>query len=324
MAHIEDKRLALQGGRILAYADSGNTASSTVVIFFHGAFSVGNTTRISRVVQEKDFHYIAPTLPGWGNSSPISPSLSFAAGLAADTTALLTHLHPNDTNLKLYVGGGSYGTVPAQMLYGACYDTFPLGRHIAGLLLLGPLSPPRAHSNYAQSLPWQNYFMIGPPSQYIPFKLVARMGKLAMGRSVGSAENAEVFVRGLLFDKMDEAEREAFAQWRDAQGVAEGQLEREMAQNIARSVAKSWQGYLDIPDVFHSDWGFSPSSLDPQHAQRPVLVVASSGDDLAPGAMANWLVTNYKNARLKVIHGGHIAAIFHFDEIWRDFLEFEG
>lgn len=109
----EPKFLALSGGRTMAYANAGDTSSSTAVLFFHGFFSAGDASRPSPVIIEKGVHFVAPTLPGWGQSSPPNNTLTYAASLAADITALLNHLYPRSTDLKLYIGGGSYGTVSA-------------------------------------------------------------------------------------------------------------------------------------------------------------------------------------------------------------------
>ena len=47
MLRVEDKTLSLPDGRTLAYADSGNTSSTTVVLFLHGAFGVGDAAASS-------------------------------------------------------------------------------------------------------------------------------------------------------------------------------------------------------------------------------------------------------------------------------------
>lgn len=317
-----EKFLALPGGRTLAYEDAGNVSSSTIVIFFHGAFSVGNAKHTSPVLLEKDVHFIAPTLPGWGNSSSPARDVSFSATIASDTAALIDHLHPNLADTKLYIGGGSYGTVAAQMLYGASFDMFPPGRNLTALLLVGTFSPFHCDTDYTKCMSWANYISVGPPSRLIPYKLVPRLVKMVMQRKLHSQEGAEAFLREFLFGKMDEAELRTFKEWQVAKGREDGQLEHEMAENVLRSVSKTWEGFLACSDVLHSDYGgFSPSELDEEHSRRPILVVASKGDDMAPEAWAQWVAKNYRNAQLKMIEGGHIAAIFHFDEIWDDFLK---
>jgi hypothetical protein len=52
-----------------------------------------------------------------------------------------------------------------------------------------------------------------------------------------------------------------------------------------------------------------------------VLVVTSDDDDGTPAEWGEYLSTKYANARLKSLHGGHIASLFHLDEIWTDLLE---
>ena len=317
----EEKLLALPGGRTLAYAEAGNTSSSTVVIYLHGAFTVGEAKQPSSIILEKSVHYIAPTLPGWGNSSPVPHGIAYATNLATDITTLIDHLHPNPMDLKLYICGGSFGTVPAQMLYGASYDVFPLGRNIAAMLLIGAITPFHCDKNYAKSMTWSNYIMVGPPGRLFP-GLLPHLVKLALASKVSTPESAELFIRDLLFKKMSISERRTFDQWRESKGKYEGEVEREMGQNVARSVAKSWEGFLGMSDVVHSGWGgFTPSGLDDEHSRPPVLVVSSKGDDMAPEAWSMYLVENYKNGRLKSIEGGHIAAICHWDEIWTEFMD---
>ena len=208
------------------------------------------------------------------------------------------------------------------MLYGAPYDRFSLGRQIAGVVLVAPHSPPHCHKDYAKCMSWLTYLMAGLPTRYIPFNLVPRLAKYAMANTLSSEVKAEVFVRNLLFDSMDEPERETFARWRDLHGVAEGQLEREMARHFVRSVAQTWRGFLDIPAIYHSGWGgYHPDNLDEDQSRRPVFVVTSRGDDMIPMAMAEWLAAHYKNAQLKVFDGGHLSGLFHLDEIWKELLE---
>lgn len=316
----EEHTLELPGGRALSYARNGNPSSSTLIIFFHGVFGVGDAANPSAVLTAKNVHFVAPTLPGWGNSSPLPSSTPYHVGLAADITALIKHLYPNDSNLKLYVAGGSYGTIPAQMLYGAPFDIFPPGRYLAGCLVLAPFSPLRYHKGYSKTMTMSNYISVGPPSQIIPFRLLQRLIVLGIGGKLKTEENAEKFIRETLFDNMEEEELTAFKKWRETQGRAEGEVEKNMAKNVVKSVSKTWAGFMEVADVAHSDWGFRPDALDNDHTKRPIFVVASAGDTLAPDDMAKWLASTYKNATLKSITGGHLASLFHLEEIWSEFL----
>ena len=69
-------------------------------------------------------HYIAPTLPGNGESSSTPTGVPYHLNLCQTITALLEELYPStgsrgNASERLFIGGGSYGSVPAEMLYGA-------------------------------------------------------------------------------------------------------------------------------------------------------------------------------------------------------------
>ncbi|KAI9567707.1 Alpha/Beta hydrolase protein [Boletus coccyginus] len=320
-----ERTLALPDGRTLAYATAGNASSTTVLLFLHGSFAIGETEtpRTSRTLASKNIHHISPTLPGWGNTCPPPPSTPYVDCLTSDMTALLDHLYPDRRrDIKLYISGASFGTVPAQMLYGASYDKFPYGRCIAGVLLMAALTPFRYHKDYAKHMTWAGYFMVGPITQWFLCKRVhVRLATFAMASRLSTVDNAEKYLRGLVFDKMDEAEREAFAQWRAKEGIAEGETERRFATNAVRSVATSWEGFkLAIP-VLHSDWGFRPDALDEEHSRPFVMLVTSSGDKLTPEAWTQYLAASYKNTRVKALHGGHLSALYHADDVWAEFLD---
>ncbi|KIJ19542.1 hypothetical protein PAXINDRAFT_166661 [Paxillus involutus ATCC 200175] len=237
-------------------------------------------------------------------------------------TALLDHLYPDaERQIKLYVAGGSFGTVPAQMLYGAPYDKFPYGRSIAGVLLMGTISPFRYHKDYARHMNWSNYLQLGPISRWLPFQgFLVNLVTFMMARKVSTVENAEHFLRELLFDKMDEAEKEEYAKWRAKEGIAEGETERRMASNIVRSVATSWEGFKLVSSILFSDWGFRPDALDEEHSRPLVTLVTTLGDRMAPEAWSRYLADTYQNTKLKTLHGGHLGVLYHLDDIWGEFL----
>ncbi|KIK65413.1 hypothetical protein GYMLUDRAFT_159188 [Collybiopsis luxurians FD-317 M1] len=315
----DEKILPLRDGRQLAYCENGNPSSSTMILFFHGLFGVGRADRLSATLRELDVHFVAPTVPGFGNSSPRPKRLSFAVNIALDIGQLIDHLHPNDPNLSIYVSGGSYGTVPAQMIYGAPFDVFPHGRKIVGCILLAPFSPFRCHKDYTACMTWQNYISVGPPSQYVPFRLIPRMISSMLAPKLRSVEKAEQMLNGFLFNKMDGEEKAAFADWREKEGLREGEWERKMAKNAVASVSKTWVGFIECSDVLHEDWGFVPDQLDEIHADHPILIVPSTEDELGSG-MAEWLADNYRKSELKWIKGGHIASLYEMDAIWDDFI----
>ncbi|KAF9469030.1 Alpha/Beta hydrolase protein [Collybia nuda] len=313
MVHVEDKSLLLPDGRTLAYADNGNTSSPSVVLFLHGAFAVGDASRLPRVLVESNVHLVTPSLPGWGKTSPVHAPSSYAVSFATDITTLIAHLHPQTDQVKLYICGHSFGTIPAQILYGLSHDIFPLGRQIAALVLLAPFSPPHCHGEYAKSLTWPSYFMIGPPAHYTPFNITLRIVKLFTVNHVSSQTAAEALFRESRKGSTSDEEQEKFSRWLEEQGIDEVQFCKEVGRNTVGSVARSWRGFLDIPAIYHSGWG----GFHPEHVMNkcPVVVVSSKDDVAAPEAMAMWISENYYSTTLKRISGSHISSFFYLNEI---------
>ncbi|KAG7449341.1 alpha/beta-hydrolase [Guyanagaster necrorhizus] len=325
MIYVQDKRLPLSGGRSLAYADNGNTSSSTLILFLHGAFSVGDASRLSPILVGKNIHFIAPSLPGWGKSSPVSDPSNYSTTLASDMSTLLAHLRTDALHLKIIICGYSFGTVAAQMLYGAPASVFPFRSQISSLVLLAPHTPPHCHMDYAKDMSWQSYFLTGPPCRYIPFNIPARLSRYALVAKLKSVSAAEIFIRRSLFDRMTDRERESYLHWKEDHGLGEGQFEREMAANMLRSVGQTWEGFLQIPTIYHSGWGgLSPSTLVKGRKDGfspPVYIVAAKRDHTVSLNAARWLAGQYPNASLKVVDGSHISLLLHLDDIWKEILD---
>lgn len=319
-----EKYLDLPDSRTIAYDDSGSSSSKTIVIFFHGMFSVGDATRPPPIFLEHDVHFITPTLPGWGNSSPGPVNALYCDTLAKDITNLLEHLHPGcstavqspelDPMYKIYISGGSFGTVPAQMLFNASRDVFPPGRHMVACLLLAPVSPLKYHKDYAKGMSGRNYILAGPVSQIIPFKLIPRLSSIILARKLKNVESAEKLLRELIFDHIGEGEKLLFAEWRKKRGLSEGELERRMARNMVQSVKKYWDGFMETIDIMHGDWGFKVDGM----SDKPVVIVYSKDDQMAPPNWAEWLAEKYPNARPRLLEGGHISGLWSIDSTWEE------
>lgn len=315
----EEHILPLPGNRQIAYAHNGPPTARTVVLFFSGLMSVGTAPRVPEPCRELGAHWIALTLPGMGRSSTRDRSVPYHVSLARDMTALLAHLYPDGAFDSLYVGGGSYGTVQAQMLYGAPYEIFPAGKKIVGCVLLAGFSPFKYHVGYAQTLTWQNWFSVGPPSQIVPFHLLQRLFKLIIGSKLGTVEGARSFLGQTILDKMDREERAMLAIWLGRNDLTEEQFLDNMARGVIRC-CQNWDGFMEVSDVVHSDWGFEPRQLDDEHASKPMLVVSSMDDHLG-GSTNQWIVENYWSASRKVVPGGHISSLFYMDEIWQEIID---
>lgn len=316
----DEHLLLLPDGRTVAYSTAGDPSSKDVVIFFHGAFGIGSApTTLAPVFIERKLFFVAPTLPGWGNTSPTPSGTPFHEQLYNDTTAVIQRLHPDIDDLRLYISGGSFGTVAAQIIYGAPYVNFPLGRCIQGMLLLAPFTPFRVHKNYASCLSWNSWLGVGPPSRIIPGNLIMRLAASAMKSKTDTREHAEAFMRDFMFKNMTEAERKLCEKWKVDKGIKDGEETRHLADGLYRSVHKSWEGFKAIPDIFHSDWGgYSPAELDDEHS-KPVLLFLTNGDRETK-KMGEWLAEKLKNARVRYGEGGHIGSMFVMDDIWADFM----
>ncbi|GJN78236.1 hypothetical protein PLIIFM63780_001729 [Purpureocillium lilacinum] len=315
----EEHVLDLGGGRQVAFAHNGPPASRTVVLFFSGLMSVGTARDVPEPCRDLGVHWISPTLPGMGRSSARAPGESYHTALARDMTALLAHLYPKGDFDTLYVAGGSYGTVQAQMLFGAPYDAFPAGRKIAGCMLLAGFSPFKYHAGHAKSLNWQTWVSVGPPSQLVPFHLLQRLTSSFLAAKFRTLDGAKDFLNQTLFARMQPDERATFATWLNRKGLTEEKFITRLAKG-AVNCCQTWDGFIEVSDVIHSDWGFNPATLDADHASKPVLVVGSEEDHVG-GSTNDWLAANYKNATLKMIPGGHISSLFYMDEIWQAMIE---
>ncbi|KAJ3929103.1 MAG: Alpha/Beta hydrolase protein [Lentinula lateritia] len=316
-----DKRLLLPDGRTLAYADNGNTSSLNVVLYLHGPFSVGDASRLPLILQIHKVHLVCPSLPGWGMSSPVSKSTQYASSIVSDMSFLLNHLHPERYNLKLHICAHSFGCVAAQILYGAPYISFPYGRCIAALILLDPLSPPRCHHDYWKFLSWQSYFLAGPPSRLFPFSFLTVVAKYAIGNRLQSSATAESFVRRTLITHAREGETEDIVNWKEDNGISDGDYERAVIRNAVYSVASTWQGFLELPQIYHSGWGgFCPDLLDDEHSRPPVTIITSnSGGGHTLAGMGSWLVGKYKNATLRIVEGrSNFSLLLCLDNVWRE------
>jgi hypothetical protein len=301
--------LTLDSGRVVAYEQDGDLQSDRVLLFFAGIFSIGSIRHPSPVVKEKGLHHIGFTLPGWGDASPVPPSSTFAQTIIGDITTLFNHLYADTSNLKIYVAGGSFGSVPAQIIYGASFDVFPLGRNVAGMLILAPFSPFRTHKAYTKSLNWRDWVSVGPPTRYLP---ISSLISFALKSKFQTVDSAEQMLRSIMFDKMDEAEKEKFAAHCQKLGTTPDKYVKTFAEESVKSVENGWEGFKQCSEALHSDWGFA-FPLDAEHARGKVLIKVAKSDELGSG-MGEYLAQNYANSELITIEGGHISGIYTLND----------
>lgn len=320
--------LGLPNDRQLAYAHNGPPRSRTVALFFSGLMGVGVARDVPKPCMDAGIHWITPSIPGHGQSSPTAPGVDFYVSFVRDVTALLDHLYPEDDEDgdedhgfdDLYVAGGSYGAVHAQILYGAPYDLFPAGRKLRGCAVLAGFSPFRHHKNYTKDLTWQNWLSVGPPAYYTPFHLLQRLMAFALAPKLKTLQGTKKLLWNLLFSRMDEGERQLMAGYLEKVGRTEDDFIEGMARGAMRAYSNSWQGFYEVSDVLHADWGFAPAHLDDEHASKPIIIVGSAMDHLG-GSTNGWMADNYKSATIKSVPGGHISALYFLDDLWAEVLK---
>ncbi|KAI9014235.1 Alpha/Beta hydrolase protein [Hyaloraphidium curvatum] len=301
---------ALPAGGALQYSSAGVPASEKTVIFWPGLFGVASAeTRFEPLLKTRGIHWIAITPPGQGGSKFPPGAGPLATWLPAAVADLLRALGKKPETLRLLVAGGSYGTVHAQVVYGAPASAFEFAGCLVGALLMAPFSPFALHADYSRDMGWGTYLAVGRPSLYLP---VLRIASWITSSKLSTEEGALAFMKDTLFDTMDAAERERFAEWRARYGVAEGELERGMARGAAEAVAGGWECFLGCATEINADWGFVLRELK---GRGKVLVVMGKGDDRAPNGMGEWLVREYPDAEVVHVHGGHLSGLFEMEEV---------
>jgi len=249
---------------------------------------------------QRNVHFVAPSLHGWGHSDPIPNLSNYSRTLAADITALITHLHPDLQDLQLYICAHCFGTVGAQILYGLDYDIFPLGRYINAIILVSPYSPPHIHLEYYRTLSWQLFFVAGPPTRYVPYNLISRIFKCFITSRIKSIAETEAVMRNFLFDHMSEEEGEAFSRWRENHGVGEGELEKIMAKknreerctDVARILRYSHYLSFWLPVAFTQAWGRRQGKTTYTYTMRQ----GRSNHSCCDGRMACCNVRSFSNS----------------------------
>ncbi|CAF3872457.1 unnamed protein product [Rotaria sp. Silwood1] len=312
-----EKYISLSDGRQLAYTEQGDIDSNKIFIFFHGTFGIGDSFDETNFYKEIGYHFITPTLPGWGNSSPW-PENQPISNYPNDIHQLLSSLKKNNNeNLRITVGGGSYGSVFAQICFGTSTDTMPEITNVQSLIILSGFSPFKYHKEYTTGMSWLNYFTVGMPAIYFP-SITKLMGSYIQ-KKTRNIEEAKGFLRKQLFDQMDDEEKASLRKWEEEKNKPSGWLIQRMSRNMCLSISKTMAGFNDIPRVLHSDWGFDPKNL-PSSPKRKVLIITTHGDKMAHMEMSTYLVESYPNAEIQIFNGGHLGALFEFDTIVKNWL----
>jgi hypothetical protein len=177
------------------------------------------------------------------------------------------------------------------------------------MMLLAPFSPFRIHKDYAKSLSWRDWISVGPLTQYLPIPSPPLSRDGAKFKSVDSSEQ---MLRQIMFDKMDEAEKEKFEAHCQKLGTTPDEFIKTWAGESVKSVENGWEGFKQCAVALHSDWGFT-FPLDAEHARGKVVIKVAKNDELGSG-MGEYLAQNYANSEFVVEEGGHLSGIYTLNE----------
>lgn len=262
----EECSIVLNDGRVLFYSSGGIYSSSNVFIGLHGVFGIGETTTgMHEFLKEKGWKGLAPTLPGWGKSSPFPKELPLSA-YVSDIAQLVKHA-VGDKVKRIIVMGGSYGSIWSYSVAAnnppAGFDKLPAGT-LCGLLVLGGFSPFKEDQNYSEGMTWLNWLTVGRPGLYRPLKyLHPLVGWLIQKKVAGNIDGARQLLRGILTGSsaMNASERRDIEEWCSRNNSTFEEWETSMARNMSRSVSETLEGYHSVPRLLNSDWGFKVEEI---------------------------------------------------------------
>jgi pimeloyl-ACP methyl ester carboxylesterase len=329
--------LKLHDGRTLAYSSGGDETSKKVFVSLHGVFGVGAVDAASsRHMSALGWYNIAPTLPGWGVSSPWPEGRPLSA-YVSDIAELLQHTVGTPTHVVVF--GGSYGSVWA---YAVAANNSPAGMMrieppgaIRGLLIFGGFTPYADEGGYAaalQGMTTLNWLTVGRPGRSMFVSWIHRLfgrfvrSQLISGGMAGGLSTLRQILTGP--SAMTPPERAAMVEWAESQGMTFEEWEMGMARNIVLSVRETIEGYDATPGMINSEWGLDLADIhigpvvpaprpalpvlapsDVPHELPPVVIAGALRDHLAPIAMQRWVAARIPGAQMVELQGNHISAV---------------
>ena len=276
--------------------------------FFHGALGIGDFSSLSPLFRSLSLHVIAPTLPGWGLSSPI-PNRSLLQW-SDDVIALAEHLSiPNDASFD--VMGISLGAIHAI----ACAATIPQRvRRTLAISGHAPFTDP--HFDPMEGMDSLSSF--GLSSFCASFTLLNRMGGWWVRRQCESEQGAKDFVREFLFLPMDAEENARFSALSPEMQSA---IHSRIATNVRLSLQHHLSGYTEIPSLLRS----LPHTLLSQipHGGAQILFTSGLGDRIVPHSHHRYYLSRLSSSSSITYPGGHMMSVLLLEKIVKRFVEWE-
>ncbi|KAI9018906.1 Alpha/Beta hydrolase protein [Hyaloraphidium curvatum] len=306
-----ERILRLRDGRSLAYTECGDPAGRAILCF-HGALGVGDFSAFSKTFAAAGYRVVAPTLPGWGSSSPSAGDV-WAAAYFRDVAELLDHLAIE----KCDAMGVSYGSLAA--LNAAANLPARVGR----CLLMSGFAPFRHPGlDYSLGMGFQTKLTMGWFARANPW--FARFTASAVRKYLGTPAAAAKFAQDNLAGQMNADEKAQQAALR-AKDPSDPRLDPAvMGLNMHLSMAKCEKGYTTIPqNLWDPDlWGLKSLEEFPV----PLYVTGATGDAYAPINLQRFLAKTAPKGTTKMVEhaGGHLSYSFLFEELFPPFAAWDG
>eukprot|EP00834_Sanchytrium_tribonematis_P006524 NODE_489_length_6860_cov_1.209289.p3 type:complete len:303 gc:universal NODE_489_length_6860_cov_1.209289:220-1128(+) len=300
----EIKNLTLSDCRLLQYTESGVLTSKKVIVLFHGLFSVGDAHAQHEFYKKLNVHCIAQNLPGWVQSSPW-PKNKPVKEFAHDVDQMLKHVLKDVTNHDIYVMGGSYGSVFAQIAAGNL-------EYVKHMMIVGGFSSFYRNKDYAKGMSWLNWISVGPPGYYFTF--IGKMIAAGIKSKIKTEEGARSIMEKAMH--LSDEDKSLSKEWTIRTGkTLEGLIDK-MSKDMMLSMKYTNVGYHQVPIFINEDWGFDPEEISSKH----IKIICARNDKQAHMSMHEWNAKHYETD-LEIIEGGHLAAVFTIDQMIADFLK---
>jgi pimeloyl-ACP methyl ester carboxylesterase len=274
--------------------------------FFHGALGVGDFSSLSSLFFSLHLRVIAPTLPGWGISSPLPDRSLLQWG--DDVIAVADHLAiPQDTSFD--VMGVSLGAIHAL----ACAVTIP--QRVRRVLFISghapftdpafdPLDGMEAMSSFGLS------------SFSASFTFLSRLSGWWVRKQ--TEQDAAAFIEQYLIQPMTSEEHTLFD---SLPADRQAELRMRIAENLKASLQHHLTGYVEIPSLLRTLPHSVLSTL--RDGGDGVLFASGVSDHVVPHSHHLYYLSHLPRASSLTYPGGHMMSVMQLGKIVRKFVEWE-
>lgn len=251
----DEQILDLPDGRKLAFTVTGDSSAATgntLLLAFHGALGVGDFSSFEHVFRDSNYFCVAPTLPGWSNSSPTESDV-WVTAYWKDILALVHHLEAKLSRKfeTLDCMGVSYGSLAA--LHTAANLQRNGGPKVGKCLSMSGFVPFRTPGlDYSEGMTFQTKLTMGTFARWNPW--FARFTASMVGRYTATIESTTKFAQDNIAGQLNADEKAQMERIRK-QDPQDARLDPNvMGRNMYFSLRVSKKGYSTIPQNLWWVW----------------------------------------------------------------------